>query len=178
MAVWGAGPIGQMTATFAFMNGAKRVILIDHNWRLDFVKSKLPQIETVNFSQLGEGGVPQTLKEMTNGLGPDCCLECVAGEYPKSKKHAAELAAGLENDTPEILNEMIESVQSFGRIGITGIYVGMTNGFNIGSVSLAPQRRARFRVEELPTIILLVPDHGARYQLQGQWPGSRPNVLE
>ena len=135
VAIWGAGPIGQMCADFAWMNGAKRVIMIDENWRLDFVKSKLPKVDTVNFSQLGEGGVPGKLKEMTDGLGPNCCLECVAGEYPKSKKHAAELAAGLEDDTPEILNEMIESVQSFGRIGITGIYVGKTNGFNIGSVS-------------------------------------------
>lgn len=135
VAVWGAGPIGQMTASFAFMNGAKRVIIIDQNWRLDFVKSKLPKVETVNFSHLGKGGVPQKLKEMTDGLGPDCCLECVAGEYPKSKEHAAQLAAGEEDDTPELLNEMIESVKSFGRIGVTGIYVGFTNHFNVGSVS-------------------------------------------
>jgi threonine dehydrogenase-like Zn-dependent dehydrogenase len=126
-----------MTRTFAFMNAAKRIILVHQNWRLDFLKSKLPNVEAVNSSQLGEREVPQKLKEMTDGLGPDHCQECVAGEFPKSKKHTAELAAGLAHDTPETLNDMIESVQSFNRIDITGIYIGKANGFNIGSVSLA-----------------------------------------
>jgi len=30
-AIWGAGPIGQMCADFAFINGASRVIMIDSN---------------------------------------------------------------------------------------------------------------------------------------------------
>jgi threonine dehydrogenase-like Zn-dependent dehydrogenase len=34
VAIWGAGPIGQMCADFSFINGAKRVIMIDENWRL------------------------------------------------------------------------------------------------------------------------------------------------
>lgn len=53
-------------------------------------------------------------------------------EYPKSWAHTIELAAGLETDTSEILNECIESVKNFGRVGITGVYVGYTNHFNIG----------------------------------------------
>ena len=124
-----------MAADFSFLNGASRVILIDQNWRLDYVKEKYPKVETVDFSQLkGAKGVVNKMKEMTDGQGLDVALECVAGEYPKSWMHAAELAAGLETDTSEILNEMIESVKSYGRVGITGVYVGFTNHFNIGSV--------------------------------------------
>jgi threonine dehydrogenase-like Zn-dependent dehydrogenase len=33
VAIWGAGPIGQMCADFAFINGASRVIMIDSNCR-------------------------------------------------------------------------------------------------------------------------------------------------
>jgi threonine dehydrogenase-like Zn-dependent dehydrogenase len=44
------------------------------------------------------------------------------------------MATGLETDTSEILNEMIESVKSFGRVGITGVYAGFCNHFNIGSL--------------------------------------------
>jgi len=135
VAIWGAGPIGQMAADFAFINGASRVILIDSNWRLDYVKSKYPKVETVDFSQLkGTKAVVTKLKEMTDGMGPDVALECVAGEYPKGWAHAIEMATGLETDTSEILNEMIESVKNFGRVGITGVYVGYTNHFNIGSL--------------------------------------------
>ncbi|KAK0278735.1 hypothetical protein LTR35_008999 [Friedmanniomyces endolithicus] len=135
VAIWGAGPIGQMCADFSFMNGAKRVIMIDQNWRLDFVKSKYPKVELVDFSKLSNTkGVVNRLKEMVDGRGPDVALECVAGEYPKSIAHKLEMAAGLETDTPEILNEMIESVRNYGRVGITGVYVGFTNHFNIGSL--------------------------------------------
>jgi len=123
-----------MCADFALMEGASRVIMIDNNWRLDYVKSKLPNIETINYSTLKSGQtVTSVLKEMVHE-GPDVALECAAGEYAKSIAHKMEMALGAETDTSELLNEMITSVKSFGRCGITGIYVGFTNHFNIGSL--------------------------------------------
>lgn len=134
VAIWGAGPIGQMAADFAFINGASRVIIIDSNWRLDYVKSKIPRVETLNFTTLPRGtSITAKLREMVP-RGPDVCLECVAGEYAKGWAHYFEMLLGLETDTSEILNEMITSVRSYGRIGITGVYTGFTNHFNIGSV--------------------------------------------
>ena len=134
VAIWGAGPIGEECAVFSFLNGAKRVIMIDSNWRLDRVKSKYPKIETVDFTKLDKGEtVTSTLKKMTDGHGPDVCLECAAGEYSKGWLHTVEMAVGLETDTSELLNEMITSVRGFGRVGVTGIYVGTTNHFNIGA---------------------------------------------
>ena len=116
------------------MEGASRVIIIDNNWRLDYVKSKLPNIETINYSTLKSGQtVTSVLKELVHE-GPDVALECAAGEYAKSIAHKMEMALGAETDTSELLNEMITSVKSFGRCGITGIYVGFTNHFNIGSL--------------------------------------------
>lgn len=68
VAIWGAGPIGQMCADFAFMNGASRVIMVDQNWRLDYCKEKNPKVETINFSSLPKGTmVPDKLKEMCDG---------------------------------------------------------------------------------------------------------------
>ncbi|CAF9904910.1 MAG: hypothetical protein GOMPHAMPRED_002984 [Gomphillus americanus] len=137
VAILGAGPIGQMCVEFSFLNGAKRVILIDGGagaWRLDLVKSKYPNVETLNFTELPRGtSVVSKLKEMEHG-GPDVALECVAGEYAKGWTHYFELLLGAETDTSEIVNEMIESVKSFGRCGITGVYAGYTNHFNIGSL--------------------------------------------
>ena len=119
-----------MCADFAFMNGASRVIMIDSNWRLDFVKEKTPKVETIDFSKLPRGTtVTSKLKEMVHE-GPDVALECVAGEYAKGWAHYFEMQLGLETDTSEIINEMITSVKSFGRCGITGVYVGFTNHFN------------------------------------------------
>lgn len=134
VAIWGAGPIGQMCAEFAFMNGASRVIIIDSNWRLDYVKSKCPKVELIDYSKLPKGEtVYSKLRELCP-RGPDAALECVAGEYAKGWVHYFELQLGLETDTSEIVNEMITSVRNYGRCGITGVYVGYTNHFNIGSL--------------------------------------------
>ncbi|KAK4691197.1 hypothetical protein P7C71_g5751, partial [Lecanoromycetidae sp. Uapishka_2] len=137
VAIWGAGPIGEMCAEMSFTNGASRVILIDGGhgaWRLDFCKEKMPKLETINFTDLPRGTtVVSKLKEMEHG-GPDVALECVAGEYAKGWAHYFELLLGAETDTSEIVNEMIASVKNYGRCGITGVYVGFTNHFNIGSL--------------------------------------------
>jgi len=135
VAIWGAGPIGQMCADYSFLNGASRVIVIDCNWRLTYIKSRIPKVETIDFSQLPRGeSVTSQLKKMCGGQGPDIALECVAGEYPKGWAHYFEILTGLETDSSEIINEMITSVKSFGSCGITGVYVGFTNHFNIGSL--------------------------------------------
>lgn len=125
VAVWGAGPIGQMVVDFSFLLGARRVIVIDSNWRLDWIKERYPKAETIDFSKLAKGeSVTSKLKEMCDGRGPDVGLECVAGEYPKGWAHYFEMMLGMETDTSEIVNEMITSVRNFGRCGITGVYVG------------------------------------------------------
>lgn len=84
-----------MAADFSFMNGASRVIIIDNNWRLDFVKSKLPKVETINFDELEKGEtIVSTLKKMVHG-GPDVALECV-GMQPYSFDNHDPLANSLQ----------------------------------------------------------------------------------
>lgn len=129
VAVWGAGPVGQMAAEFAFYHGASKVVMIDGGggrWRLDWLKKRLPNLETIDFSRLPSGEtVVSMLKKMCNGgRGPDVAIECAAGEYSKGLGHQIQRALGMENDTSELLNEMITSVRAFGHCGITGIYTG------------------------------------------------------
>jgi len=137
VAIWGAGPIGQMAAEMSFMNGASRVIMVDGadaSWRLDYLKEKNPKIETLNYTDLPKGeSVTSQLKKMVHG-GPDVALECAAGEYAKGWAHKFEMLIGAETDTSELINEMITSVKGFGRCGVTGVYVGYTNHFNIGAL--------------------------------------------
>ncbi|KAL1956175.1 hypothetical protein VTO42DRAFT_7610 [Malbranchea cinnamomea] len=138
VAVWGGGPIGQMVCEMSFINGAKRVILVDGAngaWRLEFVKSKVPRLETLDYSTLARGeSVPSKLKEMTDGVGPDVCLECAGGEYAKGWLHKIETAVGAEMDTSELVNEMLTAVRTFGTCGIIADYMGYTNHFNIGAL--------------------------------------------
>ncbi|ORY64738.1 GroES-like protein [Leucosporidium creatinivorum] len=142
--IWGLGAIGLLAAKWALLKGASRIIAIDNvQWRLDNVQAKLgPKVELLNYDEFKN--VPKRLNELTapgtHGLdatrpaGIDVALECAAGEYAKGWGHTIEMAVGLETDTSEILNEMIMAVVPFGTVGITGVYAGYTNHFNIGAV--------------------------------------------
>ncbi|KAI0855079.1 GroES-like protein [Xylaria cubensis] len=144
VAVFGAGPIGQMAGIFAIEAGASKIIFVDTEPRLSFIRDRWPmehinKLELVDFKKLSFGvtnkeTVVSKLKELCGGRGPDAAIECVAGEYAKGWMHWLEMMMGAETDTSEIVNEMIEGVRNFGRCGITGVYVGYTNHFNIGSL--------------------------------------------
>lgn len=139
MAIFGAGPIGHMAGVFALDRGAKKVVFVDTEPRLSYIKSHFPReymsrVALVDFKTVSSGitsskTVVSRLKEICDGRGPDVALECAAGEYAKGWLHWLEMATGAETDTSEIVNEMIESVHSFGRCGITGVYVGYVRFF-------------------------------------------------
>lgn len=134
VAIFGAGPVGQMAGVFAVGEGASKVIFVDTEPRLSIIKSRWPKqhrdkIEVLDFKQLSFGvtskdTVVSKLKELTGGRGPDVAIECAAGEYAKGWMHWLEMSLGAETDTSEIINEMIEGVRNYGRAGVTGVYVG------------------------------------------------------
>lgn len=134
VAIFGAGPIGQVAGLFALNEGASKVIFIDTEPRLSFIKSRWPskhadKLELLDFKKLSFGvtnkdSIVSKLKELCGGRGPDCALECAAGEYAKGWMHWIEMQLGAETDTSEILNEMIQGVRNYGRCGVTGVYVG------------------------------------------------------
>lgn len=134
VAIFGAGPIGQMAGIFALADGASKIIFVDTEPRLSILRDRWPKdqrdkLELLDFKKLSHGATPKEtvvskLNELCGGRGPDVALECAAGEYAKGWLHWLEMTMGAETDTSEILNEMIESVRSFGRCGITGVYVG------------------------------------------------------
>ncbi|KAK3317055.1 chaperonin 10-like protein [Apodospora peruviana] len=144
VAIFGAGPIGQMAGIYAVGEGASKVIFIDTEPRLSFIQTRWPEkhrdklvlvdFKTLSFGVTNKETVVSKLKELCDGRGPDVAIECAAGEYAKGWMHWIEMQLGAETDTSEILNEMIEGVRNYGRAGITGVYVGYTNHLNIGSL--------------------------------------------
>jgi len=134
VAIFGAGPIGQMAGIFAVNEGASKIIFVDTEPRLSVIASRWPakhkdKLELVDFKKLSFGvtskeTVVSKLRDICGGRGPDCALECAAGEYAKGWMHWLEMQVGAETDTSEILNEMIQGVRNYGRCGVTGVYVG------------------------------------------------------
>lgn len=124
VAVWGCGPVAQFAIKSAWMLGAGRVIAIDCVEERLKMARKHGQAETINFE---EHDVYETLQEMTDGRGPDCCIDAVGAE-----NHAAgglmdaiertKTALHMGSDRPFVLNEIIKCCRKGGKVSVPGVY--------------------------------------------------------
>jgi threonine dehydrogenase-like Zn-dependent dehydrogenase len=136
IAVWGAGPVGQFAAASAQMLGAERVIMIDRfDYRLRIARENRG-IETINYEQVDS--VPEVLKELTGGRGPDACIDAVGLE---AHHHGASFmydrmkqAMRQETERPIALREAIMSCRNGGIVSIMGVYGGLMDKFPIGAL--------------------------------------------
>jgi threonine dehydrogenase-like Zn-dependent dehydrogenase len=136
IAVWGAGPIGQMATASAFNLGADRVIVIDREqYRLDHVQKHTPA-ETINYGEADD--LQDMLKEMTCGRGPDAVIDAVGfeahGDGLLSMYDEVKHAVKLESDRPITLREAIMSVRNGGHVSIIGDYMGFADKIPVGSL--------------------------------------------
>lgn len=153
VAVFGAGPVGQLAALSARMQGAGRVFIVDGNDdRLE--TARLQNAETVNFN--AEHPV-EVIKELTGGIGADRVIDAVGidAEYPKSgpaQKDAEQLIGQFADeqdaaapriaphegqwepgDAPSLaLRWATQAVAKAGTIGIIGVYPPQHQSFPIG----------------------------------------------
>jgi threonine dehydrogenase-like Zn-dependent dehydrogenase len=136
IAVWGCGPVGQFAIKSAFLLGAERVIAIDRfPYRLKMA-SEQGGAETINYAEVDS--VPEVLREMTGGRGPDACIDAVGmeahgmgliGAYDRAKQ-----AMMLETDRIIALREAILSCRNGGTVSVIGVYGGFVDKFPFGAV--------------------------------------------
>jgi threonine dehydrogenase-like Zn-dependent dehydrogenase len=136
IAVWGAGPVGQFAAASAQLLGAERVILIDRfEYRLRIAEENRG-VETLNYEAVDS--VPEALKELTGGRGPDACIDAVGMEShfhgPSYMYDRAKQAMRQETERPFALREAIMSCRNGGIVSIMGVYGGLMDKFPIGAV--------------------------------------------
>lgn len=136
VAVWGCGPVGLFAMASAYMLGAERVIAIDRvPYRLAMARERAGAI-TVNYDEVSN--IPEVLRELTGGRGPDACIDCVGME---GHGHGAMYAydrikqmTKIQLDRPIALREAIMSCANGGTVSIVGVYAGFMDKFPIGSV--------------------------------------------
>ena len=130
--VFGAGPVGIFAARSAWLLGAGRVIVVDHvEYRLDFVRQYAP-CETVDFKSVHD--MAEHLKKMTDGLGPDVCIDAVGCEAAGSALHTLTgVRMKLQGGAATVLHWCINSVRKGGRVSIVGVYGPTFNAVPIGN---------------------------------------------
>ncbi|HZH11459.1 MAG TPA: zinc-dependent alcohol dehydrogenase [Microvirga sp.] len=135
VAIWGAGPVGQMAIRSAILLGAKQVVAIDR------IPERLAMAEaggaiTINFD---EESVIERLNELTKGKGPEKCIDAVGMEA-----HAAgtvdamydrvKQATMMETDRPHVLREMAYVCRPAGTLSIPGVYGGLLDKIPFGAI--------------------------------------------
>jgi len=134
VAIWGAGPVGQMAIRSAILLGARQVICIDS------VPERLRMaVEggavAINFEK---ESVVERLKELTHGKGPEKCIDAVGMESHSSSTmeqayDRVKQAVGAETDRPHVLREMIYVCRPAGVLSIPGVYGGMIDKIPFGA---------------------------------------------
>jgi threonine dehydrogenase-like Zn-dependent dehydrogenase len=134
VAVYGLGPIGQMSARIARHRGAERV------FGVDLVPERLQMatrhgVEPVDARQ---GDPAEKLRELTGGRGPDSVIDAVGMEAHGSPvgKLAHQLAGMLPDpltrvmmekaglDRLSVLHNAVDAVRRGGTISLSGVYGG------------------------------------------------------
>jgi threonine dehydrogenase-like Zn-dependent dehydrogenase len=136
VAIWGAGPVGQFAAASAKLLGAERVIVIDRfEYRLRIAEQHTGA-ETLNYEHVD--GVPEALKELTGGRGPDACIDAVGLEAhhhgPLYAYDRVKQALRQETERPIALREAIMSCRPGGTVSVIGVYGALVDKFPIGAL--------------------------------------------
>jgi threonine dehydrogenase-like Zn-dependent dehydrogenase len=134
VAIWGAGPVGQMAIKSAFLLGAERVISIDHyEGRLKM--SRQSGAETINYLEVD--GILDELRYRTGGRGPDSCIDAVGleahGHTITAEMDRVKAAVGLATDRPDALRQAIQSCKKGGTVSVPGVYGGLLDKIPFGA---------------------------------------------
>jgi threonine dehydrogenase-like Zn-dependent dehydrogenase len=134
VAVWGCGPVGLFTIQSALLLGAERVIAIDH-FPTRLALAKKYGAEILDYTQVD---VREALAEMTGGIGPDACIDCVGMESHgfTVDNILDQVKVKMLSSTERIhaLRQAILACRKGGRLSIPGVYGGFADKFPLGQL--------------------------------------------
>ena len=134
VAVWGCGPVGLFTIQSALLLGAGRVIAIDH-FPTRLALARKYGAEILDYTQVD---VREALDEMTGGIGPDACIDCVGMESHgfTVDNILDQVKVKLLSSTERIhaLRQAILACRKGGRLSIPGVYGGFADKFPLGQL--------------------------------------------
>ena len=130
VAIFGAGPVGQMAAACCRMLGAERIFMVDHHdYRLAFA-TRTYGVHPINFDE--EDDPAERIVDATGGRGVDACIDAVGFEAKGSTTETLLTAVKLEGSSGKALRQCIAACRRGGIISVPGVYAGFIHGFLFG----------------------------------------------
>jgi threonine dehydrogenase-like Zn-dependent dehydrogenase len=131
VAVFGCGPAGLMAQLCARQRGAKTIIAFDRlPYRLDAASRHIGSV-AIN---VDEDNVLEALRDLTQGQGPDVCIEAVGSRHQPSALHKIEQLIKLETDVADPLAAAIRGVRKGGVVAVVGSFTGYAVRFPVGAM--------------------------------------------
>jgi threonine dehydrogenase-like Zn-dependent dehydrogenase len=135
VAVWGCGPVGQFAIRSALLLGADRVIAIDRIPERLALAASAGRVDVVDFAAEDVG---QRLRTLTDGRGPDACIDAVGLEAHAHGSIGAayddlKTRAHLATDRLEVLRQAIYHCGKGGTVSIPGVYGGFLDKVPVGA---------------------------------------------
>lgn len=129
--VFGAGPVGIMTAKSAWLRNAKRVIIVDTlPYRLH--KAALTaNCETILWENNADD-VIEKIRQMTQGRGADVCIDAVGFEPDRNLLDRAKAVINLEKGSIKVLEACMSAVRRGGVVSVLGVYPTYYDNFPVG----------------------------------------------
>jgi threonine dehydrogenase-like Zn-dependent dehydrogenase len=129
LAIFGAGPVGQMAAACARMLGAETIFMVDHHpYRLEFARATYGAIP-INFDDVDPAEV---IVENTAWRGVDAAIDAIGFEAKGSALETALTTLKLEGSSGQAIRQCIAAVRRGGTVSVPGVYAGFIHGFLFG----------------------------------------------
>jgi threonine dehydrogenase-like Zn-dependent dehydrogenase len=135
VAVWGCGPVGQFAIRSALLLGADRVIAIDRIPERLALAASAGHVDVIDFAAEDVG---QRLRTLTDGRGPDACIDAVGLEaHAHGSLGAAyddlKTRAHMATDRLDVLRQAIYHCGKGGTVSIPGVYGGFLDKVPFGA---------------------------------------------
>ncbi|MGB6054609.1 MAG: zinc-dependent alcohol dehydrogenase [Burkholderiaceae bacterium] len=129
LAIYGAGPVGLMTAACARMLGVEQIFMVDNqHYRLDFARSQYGVIP-VDFDRVDAA---EMIVDNTASRGVDAVVDAVGFEAKGSTLETVLTDIKLEGSSGKVLRQCIAAVRRGGTVSVPGVYAGFIHGFLFG----------------------------------------------
>ena len=130
VAIFGAGPVGLMSAACARMLGAEQIFMVDElQYRLDFAREAYGIIP-INMKEVDDPA--ELIMQQTNGRGVDATVDAVGFEAKGSTTETLLTNLKLEGSSGAALRQCIAATRRCGTVSVPGVYAGFIHGFLFG----------------------------------------------
>lgn len=131
VAIYGAGPVGLLSAACARLAGAEQIFMIDHNdYRLAFARERYGIIP-VNFDE-NDDPAAWIIENTAGHRGVDAVIDAVGFEAKGSLTETVLSNLKIEGSSGKVLRQCIAAVRRGGIVSVPGVYAGFIHGFMFG----------------------------------------------